>query len=215
MVMRVRRLVGPLLGAALATTCVVVACRDRRVPNVPPPAPTSQPVATVTDVEPESVPTVAATATAAVDAGVDPAAARKAAECASPRSVIANEPAGGVVFNNAMTSADAGFIDRTQGVLDAIRGRSHALRCCLDRAFDGDADGGSAELRALLVITLSPDGASAEARIDEARSDLKDQVARACLVVAAQETPYPASPTNKTTIVEYPLVARLGADAAP
>ena len=55
--------------------------------------------------------------------------------CSAPISVITNRPDGGVVFNNAMTSADAGSIDRGQAVIDAVAAHTDAFRCCFDAWF--------------------------------------------------------------------------------
>ncbi|MBI4702967.1 MAG: AgmX/PglI C-terminal domain-containing protein [Deltaproteobacteria bacterium] len=139
---------------------------------------------------------------AAIESATGPASATPLAGCEHPLSVILNHPDGGVVFNNAMTSADAGFIDRTQGVLDAIGGAAQQFRCCLD-GWAGRQRG--VEATAMLVLLLGPDGTVAKASVDPERSTLKNPTTEACLLAVARRVTYPASPTGKETTVEYPF----------
>ncbi len=136
------------------------------------------------------------------DAGPSEEALKQLMACPSPSAQILNYPDGGVVFNNAMTSADAGFLDRTQGVLDAIAAKGQALRCCFEPWL---AEAPHAEGRVLLVVALAPDGAVTSAEIQSARSDIENATTRACLVAVARAADYPPSPSHVATTVEYPI----------
>jgi hypothetical protein len=128
--------------------------------------------------------------------------------CSEPTAVLLNHPDGGTVFNNAMTSADAGFIDRTRGVLDAIASKKQSIRCCFDPWLRGAP---AARGRVLVRLTLAPEGAVTGAEIDSARTDIDNGTTHACLVAVLRGIDYPASPTGKPTTVEYPFV--VGASA--
>jgi hypothetical protein len=118
-----------------------------------------------------------------------------------------NHPDGGVVFNNAMTTADAGHIDRMQRVLDELAARAQRFRCCFD-VWGDDHPGEEGEL--MLIITLSPAGEALEVRVDDERTTIEDQMAQACAMDAASRPGYPTSPTGNTTIVEYPFRVAAG-----
>lgn len=132
------------------------------------------------------------------------AAAAAALSCADPIAALMGLPDGGVVFNNAMTSADAGLIDRAQGILDALGARDRELRCCFDAWLRTKPD---REATALLVVALSANGNVIDANIDDGRTTVDDPVVRACLVMAARAARYPKSPTNSESVVEYPIRA--------
>jgi hypothetical protein len=108
-----------------------------------------------------------------------------------------------VVFNNAMTSADAGLMDRTQGVLDALTARAERFRCCFD-PWARETPGGRAEL--LLVVDLEPDGRVRETTVDADRSTISRPDAVRCVLDVARQTTFPASPANRPTLVELPLL---------
>ena len=109
------------------------------------------------------------------------------------------------MFNNAMTSADAGSIDRGQAVIDALTAQTDAFRCCFDAWFrDHDA----VEQRVMLTVELAPDGRLKSATTDPERSTLNDEVVFGCLAAVAGDATYPTSPSGQPTVVEYPLVAR-------
>lgn len=137
-------------------------------------------------------------------AATELSALRALQQCSTPRTAIVNHPDGGVVFNNAMTSADAGFIDRTQGVIDAIGAQSDKIRCCLDAWTAAHA---GTEGRLLLRIELDPDGQVRSAEVDAQRSTIADGKAVPCVVDVVRQASYPSSPTGSVTIVEYPIVA--------
>ncbi len=125
--------------------------------------------------------------------------------CSAPISVITNRPDGGVVFNNAMTSADAGSIDRGQAVIDAVAAHTDAFRCCFDAWFRNH-DG--REARVMLKVELAPDGTVANTTTDPERSTASDEVVLGCVAAVAGDITYPTSPSGQATMVEYPLVAQ-------
>lgn len=112
-----------------------------------------------------------------------------------------------MVFNNAMTSADAGFIDRMQGTLDALGGESRRFRCCFDswtKAHPGE------EGKLLLLVDLEPGGEVRRAAVDASRSTVSDALVIECVAYVARTTTFPSSPTNRETLVEYPFVVASG-----
>lgn len=128
--------------------------------------------------------------------------------CPSPRSALLNLPDGGVVFNNAMTSADAGFIDRTQGIIDALVGQSQAIRCCFDEwAEQHPGDEG----QVVLLLELDAAGVVISADVDPRRSTIAERATLDCLIEVARRASYPESPTGSPTLVEYPFVVALRA----
>ncbi|MBW2526033.1 MAG: AgmX/PglI C-terminal domain-containing protein [Deltaproteobacteria bacterium] len=128
--------------------------------------------------------------------------------CDEPLARIVNVPDGGVVFNNAMTSADAGFIDRTQGIIDALVGESSRLQCCFGpwaQAHPG------AEGKLMLLLDLDPAGRVRRADTVADRSTITHPLAVRCVLDVARRVSYPKSPTDSPTLVEYPFVVAAGA----
>ncbi len=204
-------LVGAVIGAGLAATLSLAsACSG---PTKAPPGPLPAPTKTaLSPVAPSASGGAVAAAPVASDAGTDEAdgatggattaAARAAQRCVDPIGSIVNLPDGGVVFNNAMTSADAGFLDRGQGIIDALVAGAPQFRCCLDPWLRAHPD---QEAKVLLRVSLDPSGQVTEATIDSSRSTVVDELAVSCARIVAEETSYPASPSNRPTIVELPL----------
>ncbi len=202
-----RSVVGVVLAAALASGITLLACSGGETPK-PPLSPRASdsvtpPIAASGSADPAAAPTGPANA---LDAGAtDPAASRRqraiaAAACQAPQSEVSKPPADATVFNNAMTSVDAGFIDRTQGVLDVITSQSKALACCFDHAAAGE------QLGVMLELTLAADG-TPEAAINAKLSAPLERLVHDCIVVVLQQASYPASPSGKETRVEYLLRA--------
>lgn len=147
----------------------------------------------------------AAHAEAPPDAGTvegDDGALRAMQQCSSPRVSILNIPDGGVVFNNAMTSADAGFIDRTQGIIDVLVGLSSEVRCCLEPWAEQHPTG---EGSLVLILDLDPAGNVERVDIDAQRSNITEISSIRCVLDVARRGHYPESPTGSPTKVEYPL----------
>ena len=122
-------------------------------------------------------------------------------ECRDPVAQLVL-PDGGVVFNNALTAADAGYVDRTSGILEALGKQSSRLRCCFD-PWSRETPGAHGEL--LLLLDLAPDGSVKDASTEAARSTISRQDAVRCVLDVARHTPFPPSPVGKPTLVEYPL----------
>ena len=123
-------------------------------------------------------------------------------KCAAPSVRLDLPPSDGVVFNNAMTSADAGYIDRAQGVIDVLLGTEHDLRCCID---SWAAEHPSVRAKLVLILTLAADGTPTHATVDEARSSSMTTAVGECLTGAAMAVTYPPSPTGVATTVEFPI----------
>jgi hypothetical protein len=146
---------------------------------------------------PASVPSALAHPGPSATAAADPS------RCDSPRARIVNAPPdAGVVFNNAMTAADAGHIDRTRGVIDTLAAAATAFRCCFD-AWDAGTSGAEGWL--MLRVVLDPDGAVREATTDPRRSTIDAIQVAQCVADVARGLDYPPSPTGKQTTVEYPF----------
>jgi hypothetical protein len=131
------------------------------------------------------------------------------ASCRASLVVLAGPPKEGVVFNNAMTSADAGYVDRTALVLDALDQQTARIGCCLEPGADGDL---AATGSMLVVIELGPTGAVTRAVVDEARSSPMPAGIAGCVAAVVREVPFPRSPADRATVVEYPLAWRRPAD---
>ena len=201
--MGLRAVIGAALMLGSSGVVAFAACRGTTGSTRTLPPPPGSAASTPATVEPPTASVVPASDEASPAEQLK-AAVAAARGCEAPSSVIVNRPDGGVVFNNAMTSADAGSIDRGQAVIDALVSQTDAFRCC----FDAGLGDGSNEARVLLTLQLAPDGAVTAVTTDPARSTLKDDVALACLTTVAGEIAYPPSPSDQPTVVEYPLVAR-------
>jgi hypothetical protein len=118
-------------------------------------------------------------------------------------SEITNEPPdGGVVMNNAMTAGDAGSSDRMQPMIDLIRAKRDAFRCCFDiwaRKNPG------AQGRVKMKLELDPTGALKKAYVDQQGSELHAADVESCLVDLAKSLTYPKSPSGKDTTFTYPF----------
>lgn len=168
-------------------------------PSASPPA-ASQPTAAADP--------VAADLGAAAPAQPDkPAARKKAPETVEDCKVIASEitnepPEGGVVMNNAMTSADAGSSDRLQPLVDAIKARRDGFRCCFDlyaRKHPG------AQGRVTWQLKLKPDGTFEEATIVRDKSDVTAPQVESCMAELAKSITWARSPSGKETVLTYPF----------
>jgi len=123
-------------------------------------------------------------------------------ECSAPRARLLRDWDGGVVFNNAMTSADAGSLDRAQGILEALAQQNARLQCCFEPW--AQTHGGQ-QAEVLVVFDLDPAGAAQSARFDPDRTTGQPDSALSCVNDVVQHTSFPASPAGRPTTVEYPL----------
>jgi hypothetical protein len=115
---------------------------------------------------------------------------------------IANEPDGGTCMNNAMTSADAGSTDRCSGVLDAIRARRDAFRCCYGLYARAHQSGPA---HVVLHVELAPDGKVTKASLDEQRSSVAAPDLERCMATIATTLSFPRSPSGRDTKLNYPF----------
>ncbi|MGK3996081.1 AgmX/PglI C-terminal domain-containing protein [Sorangium sp. So ce1024] len=194
-------------GVLLAAT-LFAACSSG---TAPPPPPESAPLGA--SPPPASQPT-AATDQAGGDPGAaapvqvnKPAARGKAPEtvedCKTITAEITNEPPdGGVVMNNAMTSADAGSSDRLEPLVDTIKARRDGFRCCFDlyaRKHPG------AQGRITWQLKLKPDGTLEEATIVRDKSDVTAPQIESCMEELARSITWARSPSGKETVLTYPF----------
>jgi len=135
-------------------------------------------------------------------AGGGSAMAAPHASCRAPKVAVEGPPVDGVVFNNAMTSADAGYVDRTAQVLAALSKESPRIGCCLEPSTGGDVPATGA---LLIVIELAPSGSVVRAFVDEPRSSVLAAGIPECIAAIVREIRFPRSPADRTTLVEYPL----------
>lgn len=194
-----REIIGGVLCLGLCATVGFAACRGPQ-PGPPPPTtatPTGQPQP-IASVTPPPSATVAPAPVDTVAVGVSAARA-----CTAPTSRIANRPDGGLVFVNAWRRQDAGNIDRLQGVVEAISASDTAFRCCFDV---WQREHPAEEGKLMLEMELTPEGKVDRAEIDAERSSVDDVVTRRCVVEVARSLTYPPSPSDRTTLVEYPFV---------
>jgi hypothetical protein len=213
-------LVGLGIASSLALTLGFVACAGSPPTRPAPPAPSAALPAPSSSAAATAASVADAGAPVEVDAAVDVRAeelrrARAAQQCDSPSVEVDGHPQRGVVFNNAMTSQDAGFIDRTTGVLAVLDQQMARFRCCFDAAARHEAvgdhvpsDAGTTEQGLMLVLDLAADGSVQRATVDDRRTTVASDLAKLCVVELARSVTYPASPTGKQTVVEYPFRVR-------
>ncbi|XXT22212.1 AgmX/PglI C-terminal domain-containing protein [Sorangium sp. So ce429] len=205
-------------GVLLAAT-LFAACSSGTAPPSPPesaslgasPPPASQPTG-ATESQPGAAAAPGAADQGAADQGTaapaQPAAGRKKApetveDCKAIASEITNEPPdGGVVMNNAMTSADAGSSDRLQPLVDAIKARRDGFRCCFDLYARKNP---GAQGRVTWQLKLKPDGTFEDATIVRDKSDVTAPQVESCMEELARSINWARSPSGKETVLTYPF----------
>ncbi|AUX21097.1 hypothetical protein SOCEGT47_015750 [Sorangium cellulosum] len=193
---------GVLLAAALFAAC----SSGTAPPSPPDSAPLGSP-APPPATDPGAEPPVASGGAAAAPVLPDRPAPRRKAEtvedCKELATEITNEPPdGGVVMNNAMTSADAGSSDRLQPLVDTIKAKRDAFRCCFDlyaRKHPG------AQGKITWQLKLKPDGAVEEAIIVRDKSDVTAPQVESCMADLAASISWARSPSGKETVLTYPF----------
>ncbi|WP_437783126.1 AgmX/PglI C-terminal domain-containing protein [Sorangium sp. So ce1097] len=204
-------------GVLVAAT-LFAACSSGTAPPSPPesaplgapPPPAPQPSAATDQAasDPGAADPSAADPSAAAPAQANrPAGRGKAPEtvedCKTIAAEITNDPPdGGVVMNNAMTSADAGSSDRLQPLVDAIKARRDGFRCCFDlyaRKHPG------AQGRITWQLKLKPDGTLDEATIVRDKSDVTAPQIESCMAELARSITWARSPSGKETVLTYPF----------
>jgi len=125
------------------------------------------------------------------------------ADCKQMLSDITNEPPdGGVVMNNAMTSADAGTSDRLAPMVELMKQKRDGFRCCFD-IWAKKNPGASG--RVMLVINLGPDGKLKKAFVKQDESGIHAPEVESCMVDLAKTLTYPKSPSGKDTEYSHPF----------
>ena len=194
-----RGILGALLSLSLGITAMFAACREPR-PRVTTPQQAGSHVPSRTVGSSTSAP-VSTTDAAAPDALAAKVAAART--CTAPSAKILNEPDGGVVFVNAWHRKDAGNLDRLEGVVSAISGARDRFRCCFD-AWTPASPGEQGHL--MLTMELDPKGKVENASVDAKRSTVSDPITIGCVLEVSRTLTYPASPKDRSTLVEYPFV---------
>ncbi len=139
------------------------------------------------------------------DATIDPTAVAKSEPTGVGSADSVREPPdGGVVMNNAQTSADAGSSDRLEGIKTVVIANRAKFRTCFDAWAKGNPAG--KEVEVLLQFTLAPDGTFVSGAFDPAKTQLVDKTAEECMVAAAKSLTYPASPKGMETTYRHPFV---------
>ena len=120
-----------------------------------------------------------------------------AQDCRDLVSEITNEPPdAGVVMNNANTAADAGKSDRMAPMIEIVRAKKDAFRCCFDLwAKNNRGQNGTI----MVVWDLKPDGTLAGVKVDPAKSNVTAPEVEACIGDVARAMTYPPSPSGKQT----------------
>lgn len=125
------------------------------------------------------------------------------ADCKQVLSEITNEPPeGGVVMNNAATSADAGSSDRLQPLVDVIKSRRDGFRCCFDLYARKNP---GARGKIAWQLKLKPDGAVEAATILRDKSDVTAPEVESCMAELAKSVTWARSPSGKDTTLTYPF----------
>jgi hypothetical protein len=183
-----------LFGIAALTVAAFAACTGGSPPPQQPPGDSTQAGAPASSTD-MPVP------------GEQPAASsakapQSVADCKAKLSEITNEPPSGVVTNNAMTSADAGASDRMEPLIDLVKSKRDAFRCCFDLWAKKNP---GAHGRVQMIFQLKPDGTLIKAEVDDASSGIHSPEVSTCMADLARSISYPKSPSGKETKFTYPF----------
>lgn len=191
--MRACASVNAVLLSALGVAVLFGACTSAPPPGPPVPA-TPDPTSA-----PETPPEPAAPGPGAT--GAAPAGPKKqpetVADCKNLATEITNDPPdGGVVMNNAQTAADAGASDRFAPMVELMKQKRDAFRCCFD--IWAKKNGGGAG-KVTFVFQLEPAGKLRKGFVKADESTLNVPELEACMVEVAKGLEYPKSPSGKDT----------------
>lgn len=125
-----------------------------------------------------------------------------AAECAQLPPQALDEPAAGVVMNNAQTAADAGRSDRFTPVNDLIKMRRPSYRCCFDIWAKTHA---KQPIKILFGFELSPDGTVKSTSIKKEESSAAASELEPCMAEVTKTISFPKSPSGRDTRFTYPF----------
>jgi hypothetical protein len=101
-----------------------------------------------------------------------------------------------------MTSADAGSSDRFQPLLDLVKSKRDAFRCCFDLYAQKNK---GAHGRVVMVFELKADGTLTKADVDQQGSSVNAPEVTSCMIDLAKSISYPKSPSGKETRFTYPF----------
>jgi hypothetical protein len=116
-----------------------------------------------------------------------------------------NGPPNGTVMNNAMTAGDAGASDRMQPLLDLVKSRRDAFRCCFD-VWSAKNPGQEGKIQ--MNWGLKAKGELDRVSVDAGKSTLHAAEVEACMIDIAKSLTYPPSPSAKNTVFSYPFEFR-------
>jgi hypothetical protein len=183
-------------GVATLTAAAFAACTGG---SPPPQQPSGEAASTAAPGSPASADTPPSGEAPATGGGTAP---QSVADCKAKLSEVTNEPPSGVVTNNAMTAADAGSSDRFEPLLDLVKSKREAFRCCFDLYAKKNP---GAHGRVQMVFQLKPDGSLIKAEVDEAASGIHSPDVSSCMIDVARSISYPKSPSGKETKFTYPF----------
>ena len=187
-----------LLGASVAAGVFVACTSGLPSPESAPYLPTDT---EATPPRPAAIASVEAAPRASADAPLAPNPTASAADCRELVTDITNDPpAGGVVMNNAMTSGDAGSSDRLASIIELIKSRREAFRCCFD-LWGRKNPGGEGHF--VLKVSIAPDGALRSSEVDASRSDVSAPEVTSCVVELAKSMTWPVSPSSHDTVYSH------------
>lgn len=132
-----------------------------------------------------------------------PKAPTELADCDKGTPLRLRHVSKGTIFNNAQSTNEVKAGDRSAKTLARLGKMHAAFACCFTRQATEKKLPGT---RAMLVLALDPDGRPTSATVDRSRSKGVTTETRRCIERTAMAQRYPASPTRRKTVVEYPLV---------
>lgn len=126
------------------------------------------------------------------------------ADCKELATDITNEPpATAVPMNNASPTPDgSASSDRLQPLVDLIKAKRDAFRCCFD-LWARKNPGASG--RIMLKVKLKPDGSVMSAETVDKDSTVQAPEVNACIIDVAKSLTYPKSPSGKETVYTHPF----------
>ncbi|HVY48590.1 MAG TPA: AgmX/PglI C-terminal domain-containing protein [Minicystis sp.] len=189
-----------VLGVVLGSACFV-ACSSGSPPETPPPAQAAPPPAAAGSVDmPSETPEPPK-----AGAKKTPETAADCKEILGSSSLVNEPPSNATVMNNAMTAKDAGSSDRLQGLIDVVKARRDAFRCCFDIWSKKNP---GQEGRIMMVWSLKQKGELDKVTVDATKSTLHAPEVEACMINIATGLAYPPSPSAKLTTFSYPFEFR-------
>ena len=169
-------------------------------PRGPAPAPTEGAGAPAAAPSPASAgrPRPAASAAPVSVAPEEAKGPKNAAECRA----LLDTAAAGETDATITAGPGAGKSDRSAGIMDTMKQKRGAFRCCYE-LWAKDHPGRDAKV--LLRVTLDPGGKVTAVEIKRDASDALSPEADGCILDLAKAIPFPPSPSDKLTTFSYEL----------